>query len=261
MAPALIGCATLAYGRWGARAGGLVSAFPAVVGPLLLITAQAHGAQFTALAANGILLGLPALAAFALVYARLAPRARWGACLAAGWVAAALTAAGLRWLAGGVGLPGGVALATVSAALAYMAMPASPERPAAPPPRAKTEVALRMSLTAALVVLLAAAATLFGALVGGMLAGLPALASVLAVFTHRNGGAPDVVDLARGMLSGLAGFVTFCAVVAALIVPAGPALAFAAATLGAIGLHALALAVRQPRRTTPAQGLGAGAAG
>jgi hypothetical protein len=88
---------------------------------------------------------------------------------------------------------------------------------------------------------LATTADLFGPLVGGMLAALPVLASVLAVFTHRQYGAVGVVGLLRGMLSGMAGFVGFCAVVATLIVPAGTAAAFAVATGVAIGLQVLAL--------------------
>jgi hypothetical protein len=81
--------------------------------------------------------------------------------------------------------------------------------------------------------------------VGGILAALPALASVLAVFTHRQDGAAAVVALLRGMLSGMAGFVGFCAVIAMLIVPAGTATAFATATLTAIGLQCLLAVERQ----------------
>ena len=55
------------------------------------------------------------------------------------------------------------------------------------PPR--WDLALRMVLTAVLVVSLAAAASRLGPVVGGMLAALPALASILAVFTHEQHGA------------------------------------------------------------------------
>ncbi|MDP9344479.1 MAG: hypothetical protein M3P44_01940, partial [Actinomycetota bacterium] len=68
VAPALAGLSTLAARRWDERAGGLVSAFPAIVGPVLLVAALAHSARFTAQAANGVVLGLVALAGFAAVY-------------------------------------------------------------------------------------------------------------------------------------------------------------------------------------------------
>ncbi|HLJ02269.1 MAG TPA: hypothetical protein VKT31_02465 [Solirubrobacteraceae bacterium] len=241
LASMLVGAATLACRRWGNRIGGLVSALPAVVGPLLLITAQQHGAAFTARAANGTLLGLAGLGAFALAYGRAAVRAGWGVSLVAGWAAAAVVAAVAGSLGGGLGFPGGLAIAAVSLTFAYRALPpCAPEASISPDEsRAWGGIALRMALTAALVAILAAAATLFGAVAGGMLAGLPVLASVLALATHRRDGAAATVALLRGMLSGMSGFVCFCVAVEALIVPAGIAAAFITATLATLGLHAL----------------------
>ena len=109
---------------------------------------------------------------------------------------------------------------------------------------AGSNLALRMLATALLVALLSTAAVLGGPLLGGLLAGLPVLASVLAVFTHRREGPQSVIALLRGMLSGMAGFVGFCAVVAWLIVPIGVAAAFIAATAAAVGLQFLVLAWR-----------------
>ena len=77
VAPALVGAATLAARRWGQEIGGLVSAVPAIVGPVLLIAALEHGATFAARAANGTLLGLVALAAFAVAYGWTAARGGW----------------------------------------------------------------------------------------------------------------------------------------------------------------------------------------
>src|SRR6185295_4672754 len=79
--PMLVGVATLVARRFGPHAGGLVSAFPAIVGPVLLVVALEHGAAFAADAAAGTLLGLVALSGFVLVYARTATRARWPASL------------------------------------------------------------------------------------------------------------------------------------------------------------------------------------
>ncbi len=233
----------------------MISAFPAVIGPVLLITAHERGAVFAARAANGTLLGLAGLGAFVLMYAWMALRARWWVSLAVAWASAALLDALLGWSAGGLGFPAGLAVAVISLALAYAAMPHSGgaatigRHPARPGDR----IAVRMAVTASLVAALATSTELFGPLVGGMLAALPALASVLAVFTHRRDGSEGVVGLLRGMLSGMAGFVGFCAVIVMLIVPAGTVAAFAAATVTAIGLQALALnrrrqLFRQPLR-------------
>jgi len=70
--------------------------------------------------------------------------------------------------------------------------------------------------------------------VAGILAALPTLASVLAVFPHARFGADALVAMLRGMLSGLAGFVVFCALIALLIVPTGTVLAFVVATAAAV---------------------------
>jgi hypothetical protein len=101
-------------------------------------------------------------------------------------------------------------------------------------------------------VLLTIASELLGPVIGGMLAALPVLASVLAVFTHRVHGSDATIGLLGGMLTGMAGFVAFCAAVALLVVPAGTALAFAVATACALAAQAVMLIVRSVDRFLPA---------
>ena len=106
MAPLLAALATLAGRRLGARAGGVVSAFPAIVGPVLLVDALAHGDAFAARAANGTLLGLISLSGFAVGYGRAAAAGRgWPLSLAVGWTCAALSALAAGLAAGGRGAP------------------------------------------------------------------------------------------------------------------------------------------------------------
>ena len=242
-APALVALATLVGRRWGAHVGGLVSAFPAVVGPVLLIIAQQRGALAAARAASATLLGLVALSGFALAYARAARGMRWPASLAAGWACAVAAAALAGWSLAGAGLPAALSAAVLSIAAARSALPRSAAQPdlgasqAAP----RGDVVLRMALTAALIVLLTGASELFGPVVGGMLAALPVLASVLAVFTHRLHGSDATIGLLGGMLTGMSGFVAFCAAIALLAAPAGTAVAFAVATLCAVAAQALVL--------------------
>jgi hypothetical protein len=235
VAPALVGAATLAARRWGQRTGGLVSAFPAIVGPVLLVAALDHGAAFAASAANGTLLGLVALAGFALVYGRLAPRTAWPASLAAAWVAAA--ALGTAVAAVAAGPPAGLLAAAVSLVAAARLLPRAPDALPAVPAVPRWDLPVRMALTALLAVSLTAAANRAGPVAGGMLAALPVLASILAVFTHARYGAAAVAELLRGMLAGMAGFVSFCALVAALAEPAGIAAAFVVATVAALAVQ------------------------
>jgi hypothetical protein len=106
--------------------------------------------------------------------------------------------------------------------------------PPAPPAQSalwRREIPLRMAVTVLLVSSLSAGASRLGPMLGGMLVALPVLASVLAVFTHREHGAAALIALLRGMLAGMAGFVAFCEIVAALIVHDGIVPAFAAATV------------------------------
>jgi hypothetical protein len=272
MAPALVGLATLAARGWGEGAGGVVSAFPAIVGPVLLIVALRHGADFAARAANGTLLGLVSLAAFALAYGRTARRRGWRVSLLAGWACAALAGAAVGWAVGsagspaggGAGSPVGLLVATAALAAARCALPAvAPDGP--PTLRARRGILpLRMATAALLVAVLSAAAGAVGALAGGMLAALPVLACVLAVFTHREAGAGAALGLLRGMLAGMASFVVFCQLIAMLAGPCGVAAAFGAATAGALLVQALTVySVHSSlrRQSSPARPAVAAAAG
>src|SRR4051794_2897656 len=248
VAPGLVGAATLAANRWGQWTGGLVSAFPAIVGPVLLIAAHRHGEAFAARAAAGTLLGLSALAAFALAYAHAARATRWPGALALAWVAAGSVALAAGSVAAGPLTA--LAVAALSLGLAHRAL--SPAGVAAPPATPRWDLPLRLVLTAALVVALPAAASRLGPLTGGILAALPVLASVLAVFTHARQGAAAVTALLRGMLSGMAGVVLFCVAVALLVEPAGVAPAFAPAAARALRLPApSSSSPRASRRRSP----------
>ena len=234
--PLLVAGSTLACRRWGARLAGLLSAFPAVVGPVLLIAFQEHGAQFTARAATGTLLGLVALSGFFVAYGRTALRRGWGLSLVAGWCCALAVGAFMAVSGATIDFPLALTAASISLALAYRALPAVASRVVSAP--GGGDIRLRMAATAALVVALAAGAQLLGPLIGGVLAALPVIASVLAACTHRDQGPLAVIELLRGMLVGMAGFAGFCAVVALSVSPLGAAAAFAAATATAVGMQA-----------------------
>jgi hypothetical protein len=88
-----------------------------------------------------------------------------------------------------------------------------------------------MALTASLVAALSALATALGPLVGGILAALPVLASLLAVLTHRADGPGATISLLGGMLAGMIGFIAFCECVALLVARYGIAPAFLSASL------------------------------
>lgn len=245
LASMLVGLATLAARRWGHGVGGLLSAFPLIVGPILLIAAERHGTAFAAQAACATLVGLVSVAAFAIAYGRSARRRGWPASLLAGWAVAIV----MGFLAGRaeIGLAGATAIAAGAIVAARFGLPLAPPPPHVPSPRG--ELAARMVLTAALIVALSLAADRFGPVVAGALAALPVLASVLAVFTHRSYGRHALVDLLRGMVVGLGAFVAFCVIVGGLIDRTGVAVAFTVATLAAMGVQAISVraSIARPR--------------
>ena len=106
---------------------------------------------------------------------------------------------------------------------------------------------LRMASTALLVTALAAGAAALGPLIGGMLAALPVLASVLTVVTHREAGAEAATALLRGMVAGMGGFLVFCAVIALLITNHSALLTFVIATAAAVVTQTGAVAVGRGR--------------
>ena len=232
LAPLLAGVSLVAGDRWGSRAGGVVSAFPAIVGPVLLIDLLVYDAAFVAEAAAGTLLGLLTLSAFVAVYGRLAERAGWRSAALAGWGAAALAGAPLSGVDAGPLLAAAAAILSLGAAA--LLLPAIEGSPARVQPSGVRGVALTMLACGVLVLALAGAASAFGPTAGGVLAALPILASVLAVATHRRHGAEQSVLLLRGMVLGMAGFVAFCLLVALLVEEIAPWAAFGVATVAAV---------------------------
>ncbi len=253
LAPALTAGSTLAVRRWGPHLGGVVSAFPAIVGPVLLILALERGGAFAARAAAGTLLGLLTLSAFALAYGGFAARYGWRVSLAAGWAAAGLTGAGIGFGVEGTSLPTASAVATLSLLIAWRALARSLRGSLAHEPTASARragvtvgIPLRMVLTAGLVTALSTGGAALGPLVGGMLAALPVVASVLAVLTHRETGGEAAIALLRGTIAGMGGFLVFCAAIALLVAHHPTLSTFLIATAAAVIAQAGAVAVAGP---------------
>jgi hypothetical protein len=68
VAASLVAASTIAARVWGHGIGVIVSAFPHIVGPALLLAALRHDAAFAAAMATATLLGVIALSGFVLAY-------------------------------------------------------------------------------------------------------------------------------------------------------------------------------------------------
>ena len=238
LAAMLVGVSTLASRRWGHGVGGVLSAFPLIVGPVLLIAAERHGAAFAARAAAATLLGLVALAGFVVVYAWSAVRLGWAMSLLLAWGAAAVLGLVVGQVRPGLvvaGIGAALAIAVARGGLPDIGTVAVHVAPPA------WELPVRMLLTALLIVVLTATADAFGPAVAGALSALPALASVLAVFTHRRDGTGALLTLLRGTTEGLIAFAAFCAVAGALLTRTGLAAAFLPALAAAVLAQAAVL--------------------
>jgi hypothetical protein len=256
LAPAFVVGASLTARRLGPRAGGLVGGLPVVAGPILLVLAIVHDADFAARAATTSLLGLVSLSAFVLTYGFACRRLAWPGALGLAWLAfLAMTALAS---AVHVGAVPALALACAAFVIAGRALPrpvAGParaqERSAAPAGRADGVAAspgpptwdlpVRAVCAAVMVLVITGASAGLGARLSGLLAPSPVITTVLAVFTHAQLGSDATLRLLRGMLIGFFAFALFCWVAALALPHLAIAAAFALAAAVAV-LTQLAIA-------------------
>lgn len=236
--PALIGVVTWAGRRWGPGVIGWLVGLPIVGGPIILFLALEQGAGFAARAAQGTLVGLVALSAYALVYAHTSQRTWWAPSLAGGWMAYFAVAALLPML------PTNLAFSAVAGfgalALTVRAFPRITIRDT-PIIAPAGEILLRMAAATILLLSITAAANRLGPQWSGIFTPFPVFASVLPAFTHRGAGGQAAAKQLRGILLGLYSFALFFVVVGAMVEVAGIPLAFSIAAAAAIAMHAASL--------------------
>ena len=205
----LIAAVTFAGRRWGPRVAGLLSGLPVVVGPILVVLAIEHGGSFAGRAASGALFGLLTVPAFVVGFMCASRRLPWPQAVAAGWVPAIAVA----YAVGSATVPPVVSLVVVATALAAAAW----VTPAAAPAGAvvRGDVAIRAGLTVAVVWASTQVARVAGPELGGMIASLPLLATILVIFTSAGEGPAAATTLLRAMLTGLGSYAALCFVVAA----------------------------------------------
>ena len=252
LAPGFVVAASLTARRFGPRIGGLIAGLPVVAGPILLIYALSHGAEFAAHAAAGTLLGLVSLIAFVVVYGRLAWRVFWGVSMIAGW--AAFIAGTLIFSTFTVSAEVALALAfaAILAGLAWLPKPAfGPPDHFEPPP---WDLPLRAFCALVLVLTLTAVSGWLGPQLSGLLAPFPIISTVLATFTHAQRGHDELLRLLRAMVVGFVAFALFCFTLAVTLPSLGTAASFALATLVALLVQAamIALTGRAAGRFHPA---------
>jgi hypothetical protein len=234
----MIGIVTLASHRYGPAVGGVLGAVPAKGGPILLFLALEQNTSFAATSAAASLGGAGGCGVFCLVYALMCRRVSWPVAGAAAYGAFAVTwAAMLPVSALGLG-PAFV----VAVAILLVSRRLLPEAPLmARRATSASDLPARMIAGAGMVVFVTTAGPYFGATISGMLATIPTVAAVLAIFTHAQEGPDRTIGVMRGMTHGLLGFAAFLTVVAATLVPLGIPAAFGLGFGAVVAVQAIEL--------------------
>lgn len=253
LTPLFIGGASIAARRRGPAFGGWLISLPLTSGPVALFLALDQGPAFGSAAAEASLAGCIAISAYGLIYARTGPRYGWRGALGAGlagWLAAALAVQPmLHWP-----VPALFALVALVIIAAVQLMPARSSAIAAAT-WSRWDVPVRMAVATSVVIGVTAAAPLLGTGPSGLLAMLPMMGTILAVFAHRAGGTSDGIAVQRGILSGLIGTAAFLAVVAGSIENLGVVASFGVALVTVILIQAVILLVLRAGSTAQAGGL------
>ena len=245
--PLLVVFVSLVARRLGTEVGGLLAGMPLASGPVAGLLVAAHGSAFGVGAAGGILLGLLGAQAFIATYGALCRVALWPVCIVASFAAFGVVGAASYLAQPPLGLTIALVLAGL---LAIVRALGRPEDGAAPAPSdgGWRDLALRAVLATAIVIGITAAAPALGARMSGILAPVPMVTAILAVFTHRAAGAAGARNLLRGVAGGAFSFWLFFAILAVALAHVHALAAFALATAGALGLQAVRLGARRSRR-------------
>lgn len=246
LSPLSVVLVSMAGRRWGIAAAGILGGLPVVGGPILLAIALVHGDAFAAKTATSTLLGLCALTAFVVVYARCAYRVGPTVSLLAGWAAFLLGIALLSFL--DLGAIPAMLLATGSFVLGPFLLPKPSGRPSPPISPPWWDLPARALSALALVLLITTLSGSLGPELSGLLAPFPIITSVLAVFTHAQGSPQQVVILMRSFLLGFNGYASFCFVLALTLPHLEMAEAFVIAILTSVAVQTVILLVRERQR-------------
>lgn len=244
--PVLVAVMSLVARRLGPALGGVILGLPWMTGPILFFLALERDTAYLETTSRGVLLAVPAIAAYAVAYGHTAKSHRWPASLAAGSLAFAATG-GLLSL---VSWPASV-IAIVAVAALLLA------RQLTPPPRGAIgaltlpwwDIPARMAATGALVACIAVAADFLGPTGLGIVSSFPVIMTVMTTFSHYRWGVDVAMALLRSVMLSLIGFTGFFWVTAVFGASLGLVPSFVVATgVGIVYSVALLLWGRLRRR-------------
>ncbi len=240
LTPLLIATATLAVRRWGFALGGLFTGLPLTSGPVSLFLAMEQGPGFAEKGSQGMLLGTIALTTFCVAYIRTARGLSWLPPLIVGLIAYLLAAWGLSFVSLSlVGLSIFVFFILCTAVGAAGPSSSSSSFISAP----WWDIPLRMVTATVMVLLITGGAKNLGPQWSGILAPFPVFSCIMGVFAQKQNGAAAAHRLLKGIIIGSFGAVSFYIVVAFEVARTGIANTFLLATLAALAVNSVCLAL------------------
>lgn len=241
---AVVLAASLASKRFGHGVAGTLSGMPMIAGPIMGFVLAQSNAEHARAIAFATLVAFPAMVSHMVAFAHASRRLGWvGSVLVANAVFLALGVF-LLW----IDLPAWMAcvLAALSPAIGMRAMPAHRhERVALTIPR--IELALRVMAALCLAAAIMGGSSVFPAAVSGLLLALPITGNVLPCFTLPQHGFDATVELLRGFVQGMFGFVGFFVTLYSMLPVLGGAQAYALGWLVALVLAQVGYAVHSVR--------------
>jgi len=231
----LICLISLAEHKWGATISGALLGVPVTGGPVLLFLALEQGASFSARTSVACLLGLIALAAFALTYTLVARSRGWLASIMVAILAfVAISAVILEFP---LRRPGWAFFLTCGALAATLwGFPQFSTSITGAHDLAGRELVWRMITASVLVFLLTAVAPLVGPIASGLAAMVPVYTSILAVFNHMKSSARAMAVL-KGLVTGAFSAATFFVIVALFVEELNRLVCFGLAALACLAVE------------------------
>jgi uncharacterized membrane protein (GlpM family) len=238
LTPLLIAAATLIARRWGPAVGGWAAGLPLTSGPVSVFLAVEQDPAFAAHAACGTLLGLVAVGAFCVAYARSARGSTWvgPTTLGLGLYSLVIWVVSLS----SCSLFVSTVLVLPFLGVAFMGL-GVPALDALGFPAPQWDLPVRMAAATAMVLLITGAANSLGAKWSGLLSPFPVFACVMAIFSHKNGGPGAAHRLLRGVIVGSFGFASFFVVVGLVVERVSLVLAYTLATGVALAVNGFSL--------------------
>jgi len=241
LTPLLIAAASLAQRRWGGAVGGLIAGLPLTSAPVSVFLALEHGPAFAAHAATATMLGVNAMSAFCVAYAKAsAGRSPWFSA-AAGLLACLVVTMIASSLPQQASAAAAITFPTLVLLVILSGRPSDVRARTSAPPW--WDVPARMPVATLIVLLITAAAGWLGATWSGLLSTLPVYALVMGMFSHTHSGPHAAQTFLRGVTVGAIGAASFLLAVALLVERASLFATYSVAVVASIAVAGLSQAI------------------